>query len=602
MAGDLVKRSYSDAFWSKKSGRVLALEKIVLYGLTLSADRKINFEPIDPIESRRLFIQCALVSGETRATLSFLKHNQKLLADIETMEHRSRRLDILIDEQVQFDFYDQKIPDNVNNIRELEKWYCVIVKKDPKYLFFNREFLIRDDADEICDLALPETLSVSGVSLPLSYHFEPGAKDDGVSLSVPMTILSQLHPDRFDWLVPGLIKEKITELIRTLPKQLRRNFVPAPNFSEACHNSLVYAEGNLFEAITDHLKKITSIEIPFNAWDQTRLADHLRMNFKVIDINGKIIAEDRNLKGLQGKLVDQVKQLFSDETSWEIEQDNIKQWNFSDLPEMLETTKHGMPLRGYPALIDNGDSVSLRVEGTPEKAIKLHHAGLRRLIRLSLPEQMTYLQKKLIGFNKMSLQYSTIGNAEELKEDLIVAIIDRAFLSVFTDIRSEKSFQECLDKGRAELIPISNQLCESVGEILEQFHVVRKRFDGQTSLASLNVIKTIKDQMNNLVYPGFVSTTPNEWLQHLPRYLNAIEKRLDKFERYPAKDKALESRVLSFWSKFENAKTLSDSLIQFRWLIEEYRVSIFAQELRTSCPVSEKRLDKLWSEHIKIGR
>jgi len=596
IAGDLARRSYSGAYWSKKAGRVLALEKVVLYGLTLSADRKVNYGPIDPVESRRLFIQGALVAGETHTRLDFLKHNKNLLAEIEAMEHRSRRLDILVDDQVQFDFYDQKIPAEVNNIRGLEKWHRDVVKKDPEILFFDREFLIRDDANKICDLALPETISVSGMNLPLNYHFEPGAKDDGVTLSVPMAILNQLHPDRFDWLVPGLIKEKITELIRSLPKQLRRNFVPAPNFAEACCNTLKYAEGNLFEAITEHLKKMTGIEIPADAWDPSRLDDHLRMNFKVVNTNGKVLTEGRNLDRLQGKLVDEVEQVFSEETRWPIERDDIKKWDFGDLPEFVETKKHGVPLRGYPALIDDNVSVSIRVQDTQDKADKLHHDGLIRLIRLSIPEPMKYLNKNLPQFEKMCLMFSSVGKKEELKEDLIKAILDRVFITGRDKIYSEQAFLKRVDKGRGELMPVASELCKLVNDTLQQFLIINKRLNAKASISWLNVMQDIKKQLDHLIYPGFISQTPDEWLMYLPRYLKAIDKRLDKIDRDPSKDKALSSKVLMFWNRYIESELKDSQLQQFRWMIEEYRVSLFAQELGTSIPVSEKRLDKAWHE------
>ena len=596
IAGDLAKRSYSDAYWSKKAGRVLALEKVVLYGLTLSADRKINYGPIDPAESRRLFIQGALVAGETHARLDFFKHNQKLLSEIEAMEHRSRRLDILIDDQIQYDFYDQKIPADVNNIRGLEKWYRDVEKTDPEFLFFDREFLIRDGADEICDQALPETLSISGMNLPLSYHFEPGTKDDGVTLSVPMAVLNQLHPDRFDWLVPGLINEKITELIRSLPKQLRRNFVPAPNFAEACCNTVEYAEGNLFEMITAHLKKMTSIEVPADAWDQARLADHLHMNFKVVNTNGKVVSEGRNLDRLQGKLVDEVEQVFSEETSWPIERDEIKKWDFGELPAMVETTKHGMPLRGYPALIEGGDSVSIRVQDTQEKADKLHHDGLIKLIRLSISEQMKYLNKNLPEFEKMCLMFSSVGKKEELKEDLIKAIIDRVFIVGKNKIHSQQDFLNRVDRGRGELIPVANDLSKLINEALKQYLVINKRISGKASLSWLNVMQDIKQQVDHLIYPGFIDQTPDEWLKHLPRYLKAIDKRLDKIDRDPAKDKELSAKASMFWRRYVDEKSKIEEIQNFRWMIEEFRVSLFAQELGTHLPISEKRLDKIWNE------
>ncbi len=596
IAGDLVKKSYSDPHWSKKSGQVRALEKIVLYGLTLSADRSVNYGPIDPADSRRLFIQGALVTGQTHARLAFLQHNQKLLAEIESMEHRSRRLDILIDDQVRFDFYDEKIPAHINNIRGLEKWYKDSSKQDSDFLFFDRDFLIREDANEVCDQALPEELSVAGMNLPLTYHFEPGAKDDGVTLSVPMAVLNQLQQDRFDWVVPGLIKEKVTELIRSLPKQLRRNFVPAPNYAEACCESLEYAEGNLFEMISAHLKKMTGIEIPIDVWDQKKLADHLQINFKVIDAHGKVSSEGRNLKGLQGKLGDEVEQTFSAETTWAIERSNIRKWDFGELPEIVETVKHGMPLRGYPALVDDGDSVSIKVQDTQAKALKFHQDGLIRLIRLSLPEQMKYLNKNLPDLEKIYILFSSAGKKDELKEDLVKAIIQRVFITSQNIFYSEQAFLKQLEQGRGEIIPIATELSKKLMNALQQFHAIKKRLSGKTPLTWLNLVQEIQLQLDNLIYPGFISKTPDEWLQQLPKYLQAIDKRLDKFDRDPAKDKQLSAKVNSFWRRYIEVGSKTSDLLYFRWMIEELRISIFAQELGTKHPVSEKRLEKIWND------
>ncbi|MFK8066990.1 MAG: ATP-dependent RNA helicase HrpA [Gammaproteobacteria bacterium] len=596
IAGELVKRSYSDAYWSKKSGRVLAIEKVVLYGLILSADRKVNFAPIDPAESRRLFIQGALVNGETHSRLDFFKHNKNLLVEIEAMEHRSRRLDILIDDQTQFDFYDQKIPQNVNNVKGLEKWYREIVKQHPQILFFDRDFLIREDAERICDQALPETISILGMELPLNYHLKPGSKDDGVTLSVPMAVLNQLHPDYFDWLVPGLIGEKITELIRSLPKQLRRNFVPAPNFSEACCNSLPYREGNLFKSVSEHLKKMTGIQIKITDWEQTKIPVHLRMNFRIIDTSGKVVSEGRDLDRLQGKLIEKVEQTFSDHTYWEIEQDDVKSWNFGDLPEIVEITRHGMPLRGYPALVFSKGSISIRVQDTKEKALNVNHQGLIKLIEISIPEQMKYLSKNLPGFDQMCLLFSSVGKQEQLRDDLVNAIIDQTFLFEQTEIRNQNEFNQRLEKGRSELIPVANDICRITKEVLQEFHKIKKRLSGKTSLSWLSVLQEIQQQLDYLIYPGFVSQTNLEWLEQVPRYLKAIDKRLDKLDRDPAKDKSLSKAISKFWMRYTEQGSKTEQYENYRWMIEELRVSLFAQELGTSCPVSEKRLEKLWAQ------
>ncbi len=596
-AGNLVKRSYSDAHWSKKAGRVLALEKITLYGLILAADRKVNYGPIDPVEARKLFILGALVAaGETHARLDVLEHNRRLIAEVEDLEHRTRRMDILVDELAQFEFYDQRIPEHIHNIHSFGKWYREIRKKDPRFLFFDRDFLIREEAETICTQQFPDALELSGMSLPLSYHFEPGASDDGVTLTLPVAVLNQLPTERLEWLVPGLIKEKMTALIRSLPKSLRRNFVPAPNFAEACFNALPYGEGSLTGAMGRHLKKMTGIEIPNDAWDLSKLPDHLRMKFRVIDAHGHELSTGRDLACLQGKHVEEIEQSFSAEVAWTIERDNLTSWDFGDLPDVVETERDGLPLKGYPALVDQGDCVDIQVLDTAEKARERHRYGLIRIIRLVLRESMRYMQKNLPEFEKMAMLFAPAGKKDALKEDLLQAIVDRVFLAGKGLIYTEDEFNARLDKGRGELVSTANALCQVLMETLTQYHLIRKRLSGQIPMAWLAIVQEIQQQLDQLIYPGFILKTPDDWLQHLPRYLKAIEVRLEKAERDPVKDKKLAASVCRFWDLYTSINTKTSAHERFHWMLEEYRVSLFAQELGTSITVSDKRLEKFWNE------
>ncbi len=597
IAGDLVKRSYSDPFWSKKAGHVVALEKTSLYGLVLSTDRRVNFGRIDPIESRRLFIQSGLIPFDLSHSFPFLKHNQKLVKEVEALEHRARRLDILVDETAQYNFYDQALPVDINNAHGLKKWYQTATQEDPSLLFFDKDFLIREESKQASESAMPSSLQVGGLGLPLNYHFSPGAKDDGVTLSVPVAMLNQLDEKQFDWLVPGLIKEKVTELIRSLPKQLRKNFVPAPNFAEACLQAITYGEGDLLLKLRDHLHKMTGITVEPAQWDQDRLPDHLKLNFKVIDAHGKVVSEGRNLFVLQGKLEEHAEQIFTEDTSWDIECDHLTSWNFGDLPSQVETTRHNMPLRGFPALLDKADHVAILVVDTKEKAQLIHREGLRRLFMLVCSDKVKYLSKNLKGFDKTSLKLRTICHADELKADLINAIVDQSFMAASYDIRNESQFDAACAKGQRELMLVANKLCEKLSEIADAYFSVNKRLESKTPLSWLQAVQSIRMQCSKLIKKNFVTETPPEWFIHFPRYFKAIDRRLDKLDHNPAKDKSLDRSCSIYWERLSSTNDRSQKWIEIRWMIEELRVSLFAQELGTAMSVSEKRIEKLWDAY-----
>jgi ATP-dependent helicase HrpA len=590
-ARHLVKRSYSEPHWERRLGRAVAYEKVTLYGLTLSAQRKVNYVPIDPVESRRLFIRSALVEGDLRTKAAFFKHNMDLIQEIRELEHRTRRFGILADEQTIFDFYDKRISAKVHCAHTFERWRKEVEQDNARLLFLDRDVLVRESADQVSEVSFPQHLTLAGIRLDLSYRFEPGHQADGVS------VLNQLETQCFEWLVPGLLHEKIAALIRGLPKPLRKNFVPAPDFARACSAALCERKGSLLDDITEQLKRMTGVDVPRNSWRTEGLPAHLLMNFRVVDHNGHLVVQGRSLESLKAHLRDQIYASFRDSVPWDIERVNIVRWDFGSLPQVVESRANGVLVKGFPALVDKGDSVSIEVFDTAAEAMCYSRSGMRRLFMLELPQQMQYMKKNLPNLNAMCRHFASIGRREELEADLVSAIVDRAFLSDVTEVRRQDEFYRRRDQGRAELMTIANGICQDVSVILERFHEIQQRISGPVPAAWLRAVADLRDQLQELVYRGFVTSTPPERLAHIPRFLCAINLRLDKLERDPARDKKKAAQIAPFWQawkQYRKPRALDPEAIRYRWMVEEFRVSLFAQELGTSVPVSQERLRKQW--------
>ena len=593
----LVKRNYTEPHWEKRSGRVIAYERVTLYGLTLISGRKVNYSTIDPLESRRLFIRSALVEGDFETRAAFFQHNRKLMETVEDLQHRARRLDILVDEEALFDFYSERIPLDIYDGRIFERWREETERVNPGLLYLTQEDLLRTAVKGGIEEAYPTQLTIHGMTLPLSYRFEPGHESDGVTVTVPLMVLNQLDSRRFEWLVPGLLQEKIAVFIRTLPKTLRRHFVPAPNYAEACFQALKPGDCSLTASLSAHLRKMSGIEIPEGAWSLGTLPEYLRMNFRVVDPQGRVAVEGRDLEAIQGRLGEAVQNAFRGASRWAIERDGITRWDFGDLPRVVETHHGGLKIRGYPALTDQRTSASIRVFDTPEKAQVEGRAGLRCVLMLAIADQIKYLKKNLPGFDKMALCFIGVGKPEALMDDLINAAVERVYLSNDSDIRTEASFKDRLEKGRGALVEAANNLCVLTSEILARFHRLQKALNGSLPAERLAAVADIRDQLAQLIYPGFITSTPEEWFKHLPRYLNAIALRLEKLEREPVKDRQKLVRVAAFWQPYRErmrSQAPTPAMGHFHWLLEEFRVSVFAQELGTSCPVSESRLTNVW--------
>ncbi|RFA28363.1 ATP-dependent RNA helicase HrpA [Alkalilimnicola ehrlichii] len=606
LAPHLVQRSYAEPHWQPKAARVAAFESVSLYGLVLVARRKVNFSRIDPVAAREIFIREGLVYQRYRSRGQFQSHNKKLIESIERIEAKARRRDVLVDEEAVYAFYDERVPGQVNSGAAFERWRSEAEKETPKLLFMSQEQLMQRPAHEVGREAFPDRLSVRGMPLPLEYHFEPGDPLDGVTVRVPLPALNQLPVEPFDWLVPGLIREKLIVLIRSLPKQLRRNFVPAPDFADAVLEAVTPGEGRVAEVLRQQLKRITGVEVPLDAWDKLELPAHLRMNFRVLGGDGKTLALGRSLNELKDRLSGHASEAFSSARDSDgIEQHGLRHWSFGDLPVAVESVQHGVTIKGYPTVIDEGDSVALKVCDAPEEAERALRAGVRRLFMLALNQQTKYLRRNLPGLSEMCLRFASVGSCEALREDILAASFDRVFMPDGVALREAAEFERRLEEGRSELVATSESLCRAVAPALEHFHQVQKQVKRPSGFAQMESYADLKEQLEHLIYVGFVSATPYHWLQHLPRFLEGAERRLNKLRADPARDQAGLSVIRPLWQRYLERRALhakkgidDPALQHFRWLLEEYRISLFAQELRTSVPISGKRLEQAWKDVV----
>lgn len=614
-ASHLIKRSYFDPHWEKRPAQVAAYERVILYGLTIVSRRRIHYGPLNPEEAREIFIREALVNGDYETRAPFFRHNQELFEEIEALEHKSRRRDVLVDEETLYQFYAARIPAGIYNGAGFEQWRQETERKNPRLLFLSREDLMRHEASAVTAEHFPDQIILKGISFALSYHFEPGHPLDGVTLTVPLPVLNQLEGSRFQWLVPGLLKEKIICLIKALPKALRRNFIPAPDFAEACAQALSPQQGPLLEVLARHLQTMTGVAVSTALWQDTALPPHLQMNFRLVDEKGKELAMGRDLAALQQAWASKAERSFRGWEDDDLTREGLTQWDFGDLPEQVELERHGLTLKGYPALQDKGTSVSLVMMDSAKTAQETTRLGLRRLFMLALPQQIKYLRKNLPGIREMCLRYTRIPLApwgkgapsrfscESLKDELVEGIVDRTFILDRPLVRGAEAFAARKEKGRNDLMNTANEFCHLIGEILAEYHEVAKQLGGNLPLTWLHSINDAREQLAYLVYHGFISQTPPVWLVHLPRYLKAMRLRLAKLQENPGRDKQRQAEIAPLWqacrqrleAQYQGGET-NPALETYRWMLEEYRASLFAQELGTAQPVSAKRLQSQWKE------
>lgn len=615
LAGHLIKRSYSDPHWEKKRGHVVASERTTLYGLVLTPSRKIDYGRVDPVESREVFIRQALVAGELNSKAAFLAHNRKLIEEVLELEAKSRRRDVLVDEELLYRFFDERIPAHVCSGPQFERWYKQASDKERDALELTRDHLMQHEAAGVTAEDFPTHIEVNGLRLALEYHFEPGHIDDGVTVKVPVAALNQLDRRRFDWLVPGLLEEKLVALIKSLPKSLRRHFVPAPDFARAAKSALIPAcripfgresslperEGGLLTRFAQELGRMTGTDIPADAWQPDQLPPHLSMNFHIIDANGRLIARGRDLDALKRQVGGQAVASFERLPTAQYEREDLTDWEIGELPEFVEIRQQGLTLRGYPALVADKDGIHLRLLDAPDKARTAHRAGVLALFRQRAAKSLRYLERNLPGMQQMCLHYAAAGPCEKLKADLLQRITELALYADDAPVpRDRESFDVAAARAERQLVTVGSQVCRAVGDALAEYHAIQKRIKGAITPAWLAALNDIRDQLEHLIYTGFMLDTPLARLEHLPRYLKAVTKRLDRLQQNPARDRPLMLQLEPHWQKcrqrLDAARqrgTMPDELQHYRWLIEEFRVSLFAQELGTAEKVSAKRLDEV---------
>lgn len=608
----LLKRSHFDPHWEKKAMQAIAFERITLYGIVVDPCRRVDFGPLNPPAARELFIRRALVEGEVSEEFGrrwdFFTHNQQLVLDIETLEHKSRRPDVLVDDELIFAFYDQIIPEGLYNGAGFDKWRRSAEREQPRLLHLVREDLMRHEAAGITSEAFPHQLQLGGADYELAYHFEPGSARDGVTLTLPLAQLNQLPAARCEWLVPGLLKEKVLQLVKTLPQRIRAKLVPVPEFAAEFVEQVPPADKPLVMALVGFILQTRGLnargwEITPDAFRPDAVPAHLSFNFRLVDENGRQLGASRSLAELRGEWGREAKQEFSDLHEMPAEHSGMTDWSFGELAELIEVDAgNGQTVLGYPALTDDGDSVSVCVFDSPEEALEAHSAGLLRLFMLQFREQLKYLEKNLPGLTEMAMQFMALGTLEELRRQVLEVTFMRACLAEPWPTDAATFKQRCLEaKPRVGLL--AQEICRLVGQILGDWLALHKKLPAFKAYGS--TVHDIEGQLARLIGKRFVVETPFERLQHYPRYLKAITLRLDKVKASGAQGAARDARLLAeylpLWANYQRRATVlakqgvsEPQLEQLRWLLEELRVHLFAQELRTPAPISIKRVQKMW--------
>ena len=596
-AGHLTKKSYSEPRWSKSRGAVIADEKVSLYGVPIVAARPVNYGSIDPTVSREIFIQSALVEGDWNTKHKFFKQNQQLIREVEELEHKSRRRDILVDERTLFEFYDQRIGTDVVSQKHFDTWWKKAEKQDPELLNFERSFLINDDAEQVSKLDFPNFWHQGNLKLKLTYQFEPGTDADGVTVHIPLPLLNQVEMTGFDWQIPGLREELVIALIKSLPKSYRRNFVPAPNYAQAFLGRAVPLEKPLLDTLIYELRRMTGVSVEAEHWNWEQIPSHLKMTFRVVDENGKKIAESMNLDELKFSLKDRVQESISAVADDGIEQSGLHIWSFAELPQCYEQKQRGFSVKAFPAIVDEKDAVGIKLFETEfEQAVAMQQ-GLRRLLLLNVPSPIKYLHEKLPNKAKLGLYFTPFGRVLDLIDDCIACAVDKLIADFGGFVWNEESFDKLRDFVRENVNEVTVDIAQKVEQILTLTHQLNQRLKGKMDFTMAFALSDMKSQISGLIYQGFVQKSGYARLPDLLRYLQAIDKRMDKLAQDVNRDRAAMLRVeqvqqayQQLLAKLPKSKPISDEVAEIRYMIEELRVSLFAQQLGTKYQVSDKRV------------
>jgi ATP-dependent helicase HrpA len=565
----------------------VGLERVTLYGLPIVTARKVDYGRVDPAVARELFILHALLAGEWETHNVFPVHNAQLVEDVEALEDRVRRRDLLVDDEALFDFYDRRIPEDITSVRHFDRWWRQEQERHPDLLHFTPEMLVRPEAGEVSATDYPDTWPEGDLGLVLSYEFEPGSDTDGVTVHIPLPVLQRANDHRFDWQVPGRRQELVTALIRSLPKDLRRRFVPVADYVEAFLERATPEDGPLPEVLAAELTRMTGEPVPPDAWQLERLPDHLRMTFRVTDEAGGTLALGKDLDVLQSELQGRIRTEIA-RAARAVEHPGMRTWSCGTLARVVDVGWGGHPVRLYPALVDEGDSVAVRVCTTEAEQEEEMWVGTGRLLLLTVPSPVAAARRLLPEETKLTLARSPYGTAAELFDDCVDAAAVQLVADHGGPVWDEEGFQALLSAAGTGLVDTVVYVATVVGGILAMARGIETRLAGVTAPQLQEAVTDMRAQLSGLVHPGFVTATGTRRLADVLRYLQAMERRLDKLAQDPARDRELMRRVQRLEERYEQLRAQGSEHV--RWMIEELRVSFFAQTLGTAHPVSEKRI------------
>ncbi|ELT6287398.1 ATP-dependent RNA helicase HrpA [Vibrio cholerae] len=597
LAQHLIKRSYSEPHWSKKNAAVMAYEKVMLYGIPIVPKRLVNYGTIDTVLSREIFIRSALVEGDWETKHAFFKQNRALLAEVEELEHKSRRRDILVDDEELFQFYDQRVGTEVVSGRHFDAWWKTASRKTPDLLSFEKEMLFKGDASHITDLDYPNFWHQGNLKLKLSYQFEPGENSDGVTVHIPLPILNQVEPHGFDWQIPGLRHELVVSLIKSLPKTLRKNFVPAPNYADAFLARVTPFEMPLLDAMEKELRRMTGVTVLREDWKLDQLPAHLKITYRAVDHRNRKLNESCDLHELKESLKEKVQETLSQVADDDIEQRDLHTWSFGELPKVYQQKRGGFEVRAYPALVDKKDSVEIKLFETEQEQLSAMRAGQRRLILLNVPSPIKYLHANLPNKSKLGLYFNPYGKVLDLIDDCIACGVDKLIEERGGMVWEPQAFEALKEHVRAELGDTVVEIAKQVETILTTAYNINKRLKGKVDFTMAFALSDVKAQIEGLIFSGFATECGWKRLPDILRYMRAIERRMEKLPVDPNKDRLHMLKIESVANKYKEllnkipkGMAIPDNVREIRWMLEELRVSYFAQQLGTPYPVSDKRI------------
>ncbi|MDH6585702.1 ATP-dependent helicase HrpA [Streptomyces sp. SAI-133] len=608
LAEHLLKRTYSEPHWEKDQAAVMAYEKVTLYGVPIVAQRKVNYGRIDPESSRELFIRNALVEGDWRTHHKFFADNRKLLSEVEELEHRARRRDIVVDDDTLFDFYDQRVPEHVVSGAHFDSWWKRKRHEEPDFLDFEREMLIRESAEAVTKADYPDSWRQGPLKFRVTYQFEPGADADGVTVHIPLQVLNQVKDEGFDWQIPGLREELVTELIRSLPKPIRRNYVPAPNFAKRFLDTAVPLQEPLTVTMARELKRMVGVPFDAEDFDQSRVPDHLRITFRIVDERRRKLAEAKDLEALRLQLKPKARQALSQaaaatasrEGGESLERKGLTDWTIGTLTRVFETRRAGQPVKAYPALVDDGDTVSVRLFDTEAEQAEAMWKGTRRLIVRNIPvSPAKFASEKLTNPQKLALSANPHGSIQALFDDCATAAADKLIGDFGGPAWDEESYRKLYDKVRAEIVDTTVRTVGQVQQVLAAWQACERRLKAVRSPALLANLADVRKQLDALVKPGFVTETGLRRLPDLMRYLVAADRRLQQMPTNVQRDTTRMEKVHEMQDEYAwlleqlpKGRPVPQQVLDIRWMIEELRVSYFAHALGTAYPISDKRIVK----------